>query len=55
VIQFFRARRMLLSGLIVQGGSEGVLVNEDSDALIQNCTMQGNLGDGFGVQVSTCT
>jgi hypothetical protein len=50
VIQYFRARRMLLDGLIVQGGSEGVLVNEDSDALIQNCTMQGSLGDGFGVQ-----
>lgn len=50
VIQFFRARRMLLYGLTVQGGSDGVLVNEDSDALIQNCTMQGNSGDGLGVQ-----
>jgi hypothetical protein len=51
VIQFYRARRMLLIGLTVQGGSDGVVVNEDSDAIIQNCTMQGNLGDGFRVQV----
>jgi hypothetical protein len=50
VIQFFRARRMSLIGLTVQGGSDGVLVNEDSDVAIQNCKMQGNLGDGFGVQ-----
>lgn len=50
VIQFFRARRMLLIGLTVQGGSGGVLVNEDSDAIIQNCKMQANSGDGFGVQ-----
>jgi hypothetical protein len=50
VIQFFRARRMLLIGLTVQGGSGGILVNEDSDVQIQNCTVQGNSGDGFGVQ-----
>lgn len=50
VIQFVKARRMSLDGLTVQGGSSGVLVNEDSDAEILNCTMQGNLGDGFGIQ-----
>jgi hypothetical protein len=50
VIQFFRARRMLLIGLTAQGGSGGILVNEDSDVQIQNCTVQGNSGDGFGVQ-----
>jgi hypothetical protein len=50
VIQFYRARRMLLTGITVQGGSDGVLVNEDSDAIIQSCTMQCSLGDGFRVQ-----
>jgi hypothetical protein len=50
VIQFYRARRMLLIGLTVQGGSGGILVNEDSDVQIQNCTVQGNAGDGFVVQ-----
>ena len=50
VIQFFRGRRMVLAGLTVQGGSTGVLVNEDSDVILQNCTVQGSLGDGFDVQ-----
>jgi Right handed beta helix region len=50
VIQFFRARRMSLNGFVVQGGTDGVLVNEDSDVNIQNSTMQNNSGDGFVVQ-----
>ena len=50
VIQFFRARRMALNGLVIQGGSIGVIVNFGSDAVIQNCTIQGNSNDGLHPQ-----
>lgn len=47
VIQTFRARRITLRNLVVQHGSVGVLVNFGSDAVVQNCTMQGNSSDGL--------
>lgn len=50
VIQFLRARRMLLRGLVIQGGSSGVIVNFGSDAFIQNCTIQNNSGSGLRSQ-----
>ena len=50
VVQFFRARRMELYGLVIQGGSNGVLVNIGSDAIIQKCTIQNNSGDGLVAQ-----
>jgi Right handed beta helix region len=50
VIFFFRAHRMLLNGLVIQGGSTGVIVATGSDALINNCTIQNNSGDGLHPQ-----
>jgi len=50
VIHFFRARRMLLQGLVIQGGSVGVIVNFGSDAIIQSCTIENNSSDGLHPQ-----
>jgi len=50
VIQTFGAHQISLSGLTVQGGSDGILVNGDSEAQIADCTFQNNSVDGFAMQ-----
>src|SRR5712692_75945 len=39
---------ILLSGLVFQGGSTGVLLNQGSNVNMVNSTMQQNSGDGLG-------
>ena len=50
VVHLFRAHRMLLNNLVIQGGSIGVIVSTGSDALIENCLIQNNSGDGLHPQ-----
>lgn len=50
VILLFRAHQISLNNLIVQGGSTGIQVALASDAVIQNCKVQNNSGDGVLMQ-----
>jgi hypothetical protein len=50
VILFVRAHRMVLDGLVIQGGSTGVQLALASDAVIQNCVIQNNSSDGILTQ-----
>lgn len=53
VLNIFGSRGIQLSGLTLQGGSTGLLVNEGSDVDIQNCTIQNNSADGIDVQIGS--
>jgi hypothetical protein len=45
VLQTFQSTGVTLSGLIIQGGNTGVLLNQGSDVTMWNCTIQNNSGD----------
>jgi hypothetical protein len=53
VLQTFQSTGILISGLVFQGGSTGVLLNQGSNVTIVNCTMQQNSGDGLGMQMAS--
>jgi hypothetical protein len=53
VLQTFQSTGILISGLVFQGGSIGVLLNQGSNVTIVNCTMQQNSRDGLGMQMAS--
>jgi hypothetical protein len=53
VLQTFQSTGILLAGLVFQGGSFGVLLNQGSNVTIANCTMQQNSGDGLHMQMAS--
>ncbi len=53
VLQTFQSTGILISGLVFQGGSTGVLLNQGSNVTIVNCTMQQNPGDGLDMQMAS--
>jgi hypothetical protein len=53
VLQLFASTGIVLSDLVFQGGTNGVLVNQGSNVNIFNCTMQQNSSDGFGIQIGS--
>jgi hypothetical protein len=52
VLQTF-ASHVGLFGLVLQGGQNGLLVNEASDVDMQGCTIQNNSSDGVHVQIGS--
>jgi len=53
VLQTFESTGILLIGLLFQGGSTGVLLNQGSNVTMVNCTMQQNSGDGLDMQMAS--
>ena len=53
VLHTFQSTGILLSGLVFQGGSTGVLLNQGSNVTIVDCTMQQNSGDGLHMQMNS--
>jgi hypothetical protein len=53
VLQTLESTGILISGLVFQGGSTGVFLNQGSNVTIVNCTMQRNSGDGLGMQMAS--
>lgn len=53
VLQTFQSTGVLLTGLVFQGGSTGVLLNQGSNVTMVNCTMQQNSGDGLDMQMAS--
>ena len=53
VVQTFQSTGIGLFGLVIQGGSVGVLLNQGSNVTINNCTIQGNSGDGLDMQMAS--
>lgn len=53
VLQTFQSTGILLSGLIFQRGSVGVLLNQGSNVTMSNCTMQQNSSDGLDMQMAS--
>ena len=53
VVNTFQSTGILLSNLVIQGGSTGVLLNQGSNVIITNCTIQGNSGDGLDMQMAS--
>jgi len=53
VLQTFESTGILLIGLVFQGGSTGVLLNQGSNVTMVNCTMQQNSGDGLDMQMAS--
>ena len=53
VLTTFQSTGIILSGLVFQGGSVGVFLNQGSNVNIVNCTMQGNSGDGLDMQMAS--
>jgi len=53
VVQTFQSTGIGLFGLVIQGGSTGILLNQGSNVTIVNCTIQGNSGDGLDMQMAS--
>jgi Right handed beta helix region len=53
VLQTFQSTGVLLTGLVFQGGSTGVLLNQGSNVTMVSCTMQQNSGDGLDMQMAS--
>jgi len=53
VLQTFGSQGVVLSGLVLQGGVNGVMVNQGSDVSMLNCTLQQNSSDGLVVQIGS--
>jgi len=53
VLQTFQSTGILLVGLVFQGGSMGVLLNQGSNVTMIDCTMQQNSGDGLHLQMGS--
>jgi len=53
VLQTFQSTGILLSGLVFQGGSTGVLLNQGSNVTMVNCTMQQNSAEGLHMQMAS--
>ena len=53
VLNTFQSTGILLTNLVIQGGSTGVLLNQGSNVTIVNCTIQGNSGDGLDMQMAS--
>lgn len=49
----FQSTGILLTGLVFQGGSVGVLLNQFSNVTMINCTIQGNSREGLHVQIGS--
>jgi hypothetical protein len=47
VFTLYESQAILLTGLVFQGGSTGVLLNQESNVTMQNCTMQQNSDEGL--------
>jgi len=48
VLQAFGCRGLVLLNLVIQGGTVGLLVNQSSEAVIQNVVSRDNSSDGIG-------
>jgi hypothetical protein len=53
VLQTFQSTGITLTNLVLQGGSVGILLNQGSNATINNCTIQGNSSDGLDMQMAS--
>jgi len=53
VIHMFQSTGIVLTNLVIQGGSVGILLNQGSNATIINCTIKGNSGDGLDMQMAS--
>jgi hypothetical protein len=53
VLQAFGCRGLVLVNLVIQGGSVGLLVNQASEAVIQNLVVKDNPGDGIVAQIDS--
>jgi Right handed beta helix region len=53
VLQTFQSTGILIAGMVFQGGSTGMLLNQGSNVTVVNCTMQGNSGDGLDMQMAS--
>src|SRR6266566_7699729 len=53
VLQAFGSQGVVLSGLVLQGGVNGVIVNQGSNVSMLNCTLQQNSSDGLVVQIGS--
>jgi hypothetical protein len=52
VVQTFQST-VVLTGLIVQGGGTGILLNQSSSVNLANVIVQGNSGDGLDMQMGS--
>ena len=53
VLHAFGCRGLVLVNLVIQGGSVGLLVNQASEAVIQNLVAKNNPGDGIVAQIDS--
>jgi len=53
VVQAFGCRGLLLQNLVIRGGTFGLLVNQASEAVIQNLVAENNSSDGVVAQVGS--
>lgn len=53
VLQAWGCRGLVLQNLVIQGGTFGLLVNESSEAVIQNLVSTNNSSDGIVAQVDS--
>ena len=53
VVHIFESHRVAFFGLVIQGGTTGVLVNQTSDVHMLNCTVQNNSSDAVAVQIGS--
>jgi hypothetical protein len=53
VIQAFGCRGLVLQNLVIRGGSVGLLINQASEAVIQNLVLKDNTSDGLVAQINS--
>ena len=53
VLQAFGCRGLVLLNLVIQGGTVGLLVNQSSEAVIQNVVSRDNSSDGIVAQIDS--
>ena len=53
VLQAFGCRGLLLLNLVIEGGTDGLLLNQASEAVIQNLVVQDNSSDGATAQIGS--
>jgi hypothetical protein len=53
VMQAFGCRGLVLLNLVIRGGSVGLLVNQASEAVIQNLLLENNTSDGAVAQINS--
>jgi hypothetical protein len=53
VLQAFGCRGLVLLNMVIQGGSIGLMVNQASEAVIQNVVAKNNTADGIVAQIDS--